>query len=337
MRSTGGSFPRQLSDNRFPRWWIDILRCPTDGGELALDSSDSASGEAIRRGSLTCLSCHRSFAIKDGILRFLHAEQLDEEALHEIQYRDDARQHSLEEIWSFETSVRSRLEIPQHVKTLDLHPDSVVLELACGRGKFTTKLLKVCRRLMGVDFSLASLETLARRLPAEAEVALVHADITQLKFKPRSFDRVFSTTPLDSREQRMVMHRLASDAVTDGGIYVFSVEYYGWRTRLLGNPRLARYPREGSVFQRMTRQEAEGEAAPYFSAVQSRPIQIFIPILKSIRLGRILERVPLLRNFGDLLLVRAARPIRLPRLDERTPGSTLFKSLCKCLRLPDTY
>lgn len=330
-------FLRQLSDNRFPWPFIDILRCPADGGELVVESCDGPRGEAIRRGSLACQSCHRSFPIIDGILRLLHVDQLDEEALHEIKYRDDAGQHSQKEIQSFETSLRSRLEIRQHVRALNLNSNSVVLELACGRGKFTIQLLKTCRVLLGVDFSLASLETLARRLAPETQVGLVHADITQLKFKRESFDRAFSTTPLDSREQRMTMHRITSEAVTDDSVYVFSVEYYGWRTRLLGNPRLTRYPNEGSVFQRMTREEAEGEAAPYFSRVKSRPIQIFIPVVKSVRLGRLAERIPLLRNFGDLLLVRASRPIRTPPLNQRTQGSRLFKSLCKWLKLPDTY
>jgi uncharacterized protein YbaR (Trm112 family) len=337
MMNAQNIFVRQISDNRFPWRFVDFLRCPVDGGEFLAKSDDGSHGEAIVRGSLICQSCHCSFPVIDGILRLFKADQLEQEALHEVQYRDDIRNHSSEEIHLFETSLRSRLEIPQHVTELKLRADSVLLEFACGRGKFTVPFLSTCSKVLAIDFSLASLETLAKRIPSGTEVGLVHADITQLKFKPQSFDRAFSTTPLDSREQRMTMHQIASAALNDDGIYVFSVENYSLRTKLLGNPRLTRYPGEGSLFLRMTHEEAEAEAAPYFSHVKSRPIQIFLPVIKSPWISRLFERVPVFRHFGDLLLVRASKPARIPQIDERTEGNTLFRFLYRALRLPQGY
>lgn len=330
-------FLRQVTDIRFPQRFIGAVHCPADNGELVLESSDGPPGESIGQGSLTCRSCLHSFPIVNGILRLLDVNDLDEEAIHEINYRDQACQHSQDQIRSFETSFRSRLEVHQHVTALNLNSSSLLLEFACGRGKFTMEFLKICRTVVAVDFSLASLESLARRLPPEGEVGLIHGDITQLKFRPKGFDRAFSTTPLDSREQRMAMHRITSDALTDDGIYVFSVENYSRRTKLLGKPRLSRYPNEGSVFQRMTQCEAEGEAVPYFRWVKSRPIQIFVPIVKSVIVGRFFERVPFLKDFGDLLLVRASHPMRLPEINQSTKGSRLFKLLYRWLQLPDYY
>jgi uncharacterized protein YbaR (Trm112 family) len=335
--NTQNIFVRQISDNRFPRRFVDSLRCPADGGEFLAKSDSGSHGEAIAQGSLICQSCNRSFPVIDGILRLLDTDQLEQEELHEVQYRDDISNHSSEEIHRFETSLRSQLEIPQHVAELKLRADSVLLEFACGRGKFTVPFLRTCSKILAVDFSLASLESLARRIPSGAEVGLVHADITQLKFKPQSFDRAFSTTALDSREQRMAMHQITSEALNDEGIYVFSVENYNLRAKLLGNPRLTRYPGEGSLFLRMTDEEAEAETAPYFGRVKSRPIQIFLPVLKSPWISRLFERIPVFRHFGDLLLVRASRPARIPSIDERTGGNALFRYLYGALKLPEGY
>jgi ubiquinone/menaquinone biosynthesis C-methylase UbiE/uncharacterized protein YbaR (Trm112 family) len=324
-----------ILDHGFPLRFIGVVRCPRDGGDLALGSSDRPAGEAISRGSLSCKFCGHSFPIVNGILRFIELAQLDEEALLEVKLRDEQGRLSQEQVRQDEARAWSKLEIPQHVAALNLDSKSVLLEVACGRGRFTVQFLKVCRTILAVDFSLASLEALARRLAPGIEVGLIHADITQLRLAPQSFDRAFSTTPLDSREQRMTMFRTISDALTDDGVYVFSVEHYDLRTRLLGNPRLTRYPNGGSVFQRFMRDEAEREAAPYFLRVKSRPIQIFLPFVRSVLIGRSFEQVPLLRNFGNLLLVRALNPMRTPKIDQCTQGSRLFRSVYRWLKLPD--
>ena len=219
--------------------------------------------------------------------------------MHEVKFRDEQGRFSEETIRQFENKHSSRLEIPQHVSALKLDSQSVVLEIACGRGRFTILFSKICRAILAVDFSLASLETLARRLNPGIEVGLVHADITQLKFTPQSFDRAFSTTSLDSREQRMSMHRIVSEALRNDGVYVFSTEHYDLRTRLLGNPRLMQYPGGGSLFQRMTSTEVESEAAPYFMRVKSRPIQIFIPFVKSVLLSRFLRAGSATQEFWE--------------------------------------
>src|ERR1700722_13241435 len=92
------TFPRQVSDNTFPLRFVGIVHCPADGGELFVGSNDSPAGEAIGRGLLICKSCKRSFPIVNGILRLLDVEQLDEEALHEVTYRDESGRHSQEQI-----------------------------------------------------------------------------------------------------------------------------------------------------------------------------------------------------------------------------------------------
>ena len=67
----------------------------------------------------------------------------------------------------------------------------------------------------------------------------------------------------------------------------------------------------------MTCQEVAREAAPYFSRVRSRPIQILLQFaawlrLPLVALSRLAERVPLLNQWRILLLFVASRPIHPP-------------------------
>jgi uncharacterized protein YbaR (Trm112 family) len=339
-----------------PPRFVSLLRCPDDNSELQVGASDRPASEPIYSGSLICKKCGESYPIENGILRLLNAAKLEEEAQFEINFRDQQAEVTEEQNRYFENKLASKLEIPQHVGALKLDSASDLLELACGRGRYTLKFHEICRSILAVDFSLSSLEFLARRLGPGAEVCLVQADITRLRLQPKSFNRAFSTTPLDSREERLKMHQNVSEALDDRGIFVFSTEHYDWRNRLLGNPRLMRYPGHGSVFERMRPKVIVREAAPYFMNVSARPIQIFVPFMTSPVFHRFVQRgslyknlgellvllissielVPWLRNFGNLLLINATDPIRPPVFNEGTRGSKIFRYVYDKLKLPHT-
>ncbi len=337
------TFPEPIPDEKpdesktaFPRSLVGNLCCLRDGTKLSIGRSDDSSTEPISQGLVICRSCHASFPIVDGILHLLGPESMDEESRHEAKWRDkQSVEMEARNEW-FENKLASRLEIPQHIAALKLDRQCVLLEIGCGRGRFTVRMREKCQAILAVDFSLASLEFLAKRLGPGSNVGLVWADATHLKLAGRSFDRAFATTPLDSREQRMAMHLAVSEALNDSGLFVFSTEHYDFRTRLLGNPRLMRYTPEGSLFQRMTQREVEREAGPFFSEVKSRPIQLFLPFLRSVPVSRAIERVPVLRMFANLLLVSASYPARTPVVGMRTKGSRTFQYIYRLLNLPDT-
>jgi SAM-dependent methyltransferase len=240
----------------------------------------------------------------------LDTTALSAEDVHEIDYRDQYVSEQEERAW--EESYSCRLEIPQHLSALQLGRDSVLLEIGCGRGRFTRLLAPKCSAIVGVDFSLQSLRFLADRLDLNTNVLLVHADATKVRVAPRAFTRAFSTTPLDLREQRMAVHRLVSDALADNGRWVFGVERYNLRHKLRNQPRVLRYEDDGSgsIYFRMLRHEVEREAHPYFEKVNCHAIQVRLPFVKSVLLGRIAEHLPILRDLGHLWLLTAERPIR---------------------------
>lgn len=308
----------------FPKSLLGFLRCPEDLSELVLTAATQCSETAVTEGSLVCATCHRSFPIMGGIVTMLNPGSLDPEAQHEVRLRDASGggKQCPTAHWTF----LSKLEIPAHLAAIRPSPQSVLLELGCGTGRHTVLLAKRCRAILGVDFSRRSLETLARRLGPADNVGLVHADITRLSVAPRRFDRVFSTTSLDTREQRLVMHRVAAEAIRDEGIYVFSAEHYDLRSRLLGHPRLTRYNEGGILFTRLTPEEATREAVPYFRNIRCRPIQVVLPFLSRSKgpaaqiVSRMAEWLPVLRQLGNLVLVRAMRPLRSPEEGKPSGG-----------------
>ena len=326
-------FKSQCGYSGFPTSHVQFLRCKSDKGELQIAAVSSELPGFIRDGLLRCCSCGREYPIIDGIVHMLENQELDAEGAHELRLRDktiekrpDAYEYLLGEL-------RNNLEMKATLAALNLYGGCALLELACGPGRYTTTFVGKCKALVAVDFSLESLFALARKIHPGSQVGLVLADITRLTVAPRSFDRVLSTTSLDSREQRMVMNRLVADALTDKGRFVFSTEFYDLRSRLLGLPRARRYTPGGIYYCHLEKDEIIQETAPFFRRVRVRPINVVVPF--SSRLGymaqlvisQVAEQIPLLRNFGELLLVSAINAIRPPEEGKYLAGNKLFKTI----------
>lgn len=323
----------------FPRALVGLLRCRRDGSELVVEVARQEGSAQITDGSLTCVLCGQAVPIVGGIVRMLASETLAPEETHEIALRDaQTRALAPERERAYWESLYSRQETAATLAALDLDRDGTALDLGCGTGRYTALLARGCRWVIAVDFSLGSLEWLARSNPPGPNVGLVHGDITRLAVAPRRFHRALATTPLDTREQRLAMHHVAADALSDDGVYVFSTEHYDLRSRLLGAPRAQRYRPGENLFFRLRQQEVEREAAPYFLEVWSRPINVSLPLARRMplalraQLSRLAESVPGLRQLGDLVLVRATGPLRPPQEGVASRGSRLFQYVYRRFR-----
>jgi SAM-dependent methyltransferase len=322
----------------FPRALCVLLRCPVDGGEFALEAAGAPTSH-VERGELRCLRCARAVPIVAGIAHMLSAETLDAEERHEVALRDEqTRTLSPERERAYWASLYSRRETASTLKALELAADCTAVDLGCGTGRYTALLARACRQVLAVDFSLESLGWLARENAPGPNVGLVHGDITRLRLAPRAFDRALATTPLDSREQRLAMHHVAAEALGDGGVYVFSTEHYDLRSRLLGAPRAQRYRPGENLFFRLRRHEVEREAAPFFLDVRSKPINVSLPFSRRMPppvravLSAAAERVPWVRDLGDLVLVRARQPLREPQEGVGSAGSRAFRYVRRLVR-----
>jgi SAM-dependent methyltransferase len=240
------------------------------------------------------------------------------------------------------------LEIPHHLS--ELQPKGcTVLEIGCGDGRFTMLMAQMGASVLAVDFSLYSLRTLGSRLQSgiaptayqlphcspsdlRGRVALVRADASHFHVAPRSFDRALSTTPLDSREERLAMYRAIAEALTDDGRYVGSVENDDLTRRLLGLPLARRYS-SGIFIEHFSVAKVWREVAPFFSKLRIRPIRPRLPFIHrlpsnwALRLLRLAAATPVLRHLGEILLFRAERPVRQPTEGIQRRGSKLAKCL----------
>jgi SAM-dependent methyltransferase len=225
------------------------------------------------------------------------------------------------------------LEVPAHLDELQTSPSHTILELACGDGRFTSLIAKTGARILAVDFSINALRLLAQRLPAGARVGRVQADINQLHLASRAFDRVLTLTPLDSRDERMNMFRTIAQALTDDGRYVGSFEHDDLNRRLLGLPLVRRYSKDGILIEHLTTKTMRLESAPYFSIIRVRPIRPRVPFAAKLPPGlarpllRLVAALPFVRHFGELLLLTAQNPVRLPVEGEHRSSSRIAKGV----------
>jgi len=324
--------------HQFPRDMVPLLRCNNDGGELAIAKELRGGGDGVLDAVLRCKSCRAEFRIEDGIARLL-PNQLSPEDKHEMNIRDTIDYDFTNpgpfvpppEGWR--SALSDMLEVPPHLNGLQSSLSNTVLELACGDGRFTTLIAETGARILAVDFSINALRLLAHRLPSGARVGRVHADINQLHVASRSFDRALTLTPLDSRDERMIMYRKIADALTDDGRYIGSVEHDDLNRRLLGLPLVRRYSRDGILIEHLTAKTMRREAAPYFSKLRIRPIRPCVPFVAKLPSGlafpilRLTAALPIVRQFGELLLLTAQRPVRIPVEGEYRSGSRVAKSL----------
>jgi SAM-dependent methyltransferase len=322
----------------FPRNMVLLLRCNNDAGELAIAEELRGNNDGVLDAVLRCKTCGAEFHVEDGIARLLPT-QLSPEVKHEMKIRNTI-DYDISNPGPFlsppdgwRSVLSDLLEVPPHLKGLRSLPTSTVLELACGDGRFTTLLSEAGARVLAVDFSINALRLLAHRLLPGARVGRVHADINQLKVAGCAFDRALALTPLDSRDERMIMYRTIAHALTDDGRYVGSVEHDDLNRRLLGLPVVRRYSRCGILIQHLTAKIMRHEAAPYFSKLRIRPIRPRIPLVAklprslAIPISRLIAVIPIVRQFGELLLLTAQRPVRLPAEGEYRAGSPLAKSV----------
>lgn len=322
----------------FPRDMVPLLRCNNDGGELELAEELRVDSDGILDAVLRCKVCGVDFRIEEGIARLL-PDQLSSEARHEMRIRDtidyDCTNPSpfVPPPDGWRSVLSDILEVPAHLDELQTSPTSTVLELACGDGRFTSLIAKTGARILAVDFSINALRLLAQRLPVDARVGRVHADINHLHLATHAFDRALTLTPLDSRDERMNMFRTIALALREDGLYVGSFEHDDLNRRLLGLPLVRRYSKGGILIEHLTTRTMRLETAPYFSTIRIRPIRPRVPLVAKLPAGvarpilRIAAALPFVRYFGELLLLTAQNPIRLPVEGQHRSGSRIAKGI----------
>lgn len=295
----------------YPSELIELLRCPKDAGVLGNTRAESSHTQ-LMDGALACAVCGNEVPIVDGIVRMFDPATLENVGGHEFQQRE---QGAAKDDFRWETAALSRMEMIPTLESMQPLDGMLVLELGCGKGRFTTLVAKSAASVVAMDFSLAVLTRLAARAEPHWRIGLVQADCTKSVVAPGGFQRVLSTlvSNLPTKGHRQAMYRVAADALAPDGKFVFTTHHYGLRQRLRGMPQAGHYAESG-IFRYLFRSnEVVDECAEFFEHVRCRPIQITVPLAdrladQGVALSRVAETLPVLKHLRDLLLGVAELP-----------------------------
>lgn len=292
---------------------IALLACSFDGAPLVND--DDKTTRPVMYGALRCSACARHYPVRAGIVHMLSEDELDPESEHERRLREENEE--LERAHGAYRSFYRMREVRQTLEGLRLHANSVVLELGCGTGRYTSVLTRRDTTVLAVDFSLKALETLSRSYSGAGSLGLVHADVARFRLAQRRFTHCLSTlvSNLPSAEHRRAMYRLTSSSLRDDGRFVFGTHHHDLRRWWRGMPQAGRYSTGGIYCYHFRREELLTELSPFFHRVSVRPINAVLPRILGCappeQLGCVAERIPGFAQLGRLLLVEAVQPIRL--------------------------
>jgi len=343
-----------VSYAEFPRDLVGLLRCSRDGGDLALADELRSGPFGLIDARLRCASCAAEYRIQDGIGRMLTGA-LEPEGEHEMAIRDREYANLPETFvapqFGWRSRLADRLQLPQYLHRLAPLEGRTALDVGCGDGRYTILMAQLGARVLAVDFAINALRRLGSRLPSgvaptsfrvrrtvragdlRGQVGLVQADASQFHLAPCSLDRAVSATPLDSRDQRMAMYRTIAAALRDDGRYLCGVEHDDLLRRLLGLPLARRYSRDGIFLEHFDAPTIRQELSPYFLKLEARPVRPAIPLVHhlpfAVQAGVSLafQALPVLRDFGEILLVLAERPVRPPVEGVNRAGNKLAKAL----------
>jgi len=212
-------------------------------------------------------------------------------------------------------SWRDVAEIETTMQWLGEPRGKTLLELGCGPGAYTRRLLSA-GRLLGVDFSWTALRRNQTQLPENAPVGLVRADVGRLSLSPRAFDLALTTlySNLPTAELRRASNQAVALALRPAGRYIVCTHHQDRRRILKGLPESGYYSEGGIFFQCFTDQTLRAELDE-FAIEAIGPICVELPIISRLPSDRVrtwfarhAARVPTLNSFGSILLASVRRP-----------------------------
>ncbi len=300
----------------FPRQLLQLIRCPKDQSPLR-QGRNGIAGQHVNEGTIKCTCCGRLYPIMEGIPVLIESEGMDEESRREQAIRDESSNAGPGQSVTRNYTEYDHMEMRPTIGALELKAGQVLLEFGCGTGRYTVPLANMGISVIAVDFSMGALRRLAKLLPSGLPVGLVQADVTSRCVAHGVFDRILATlvSNLPTKEHRLSLVRVASEALKDSGTFVFSTHHQNIVRRLLGLSPGGRYADCGIYRYHMRPEEIRREAGVYFGRISCRPICVNIPFsnwtgLSAPTRSRIAELTPLLRQKGELLLARTRVPIR---------------------------
>jgi SAM-dependent methyltransferase len=222
-------------------------------------------------------------------------------------------------IWNWESPSgrrRAARRVELFVRLAALGPGRTALELGCGTGLFTAGVAACGARVQGIDLSRDLLDAARQRTAAMDNVRLLCGNAEQTPYPGATFDAVYGSSVLHHLDLERALREVAR-VLKPGGTAVFA------EPNIL-NPQVAVMFRLGltkryfgvspdeMAFSRF--RAASALRAAGLSDVRVRPFDFLHPATPAAlvdavaRVGRGLERMPVLSEFAGSLLVTARKP-----------------------------
>lgn len=206
---------------------LDLLACPTCGGDILLAHVETYEGAEIIEAVLNCRKCEREYKVTRGVPYFADVEKIEEDKA------ETAKNFG----WSWnkfnhdnEKYAEQFLGWLQPVKR-EFFKDKVILEGGCGKGRHTSLAHEWgAREIIGIDLSSAvdAAYEATKHLP---NAHIVQADIYNLPFKKNVFDYAFSIGVLHhTPDPKKAFKSLASNVKKGGHVsaWIYGAENNEW-------------------------------------------------------------------------------------------------------------
>lgn len=188
-----------------PHPLLRALICPDDAAAVAPAGPDA----------IACTHCGRLFPLEGNLVSMLPAaSEWDEEVTADVAAERAQRDH---EAARYDHLLGLRLlshwEIPATLRPLEITSADRVLEVGCGTGRFTRRIVDEGRELIAVDHSSASLRILKGKLSGSQResVLLVQGDATRLPIRGDWATRSLSCQVLEHLPGDEVRRRAVSE------------------------------------------------------------------------------------------------------------------------------
>ncbi|MEJ7623697.1 MAG: methyltransferase domain-containing protein [Pyrinomonadaceae bacterium] len=207
---------------------LDLLACPTCGGDILLAYASKYDGKEIIDGVLTCQKCDREYKVVRGVPRFVDLGKIDEDKAETAENFGWQWTHFTQEDPKYDEQLLGWLN---PVKK-DFFEGKVVLEGGCGKGRHTKLAAEWgAKDVVGIDLGdgVESAFALTRNLP---NAHIIQCDIFRLPLK-RAFDYAFSVGVLHhTPDPKQAFVSLAGKVKRDGHIsaWIYGAENNEWIT-----------------------------------------------------------------------------------------------------------
>jgi uncharacterized protein YbaR (Trm112 family)/ubiquinone/menaquinone biosynthesis C-methylase UbiE len=212
---------------------LELLACPTCGGDILLAHASEYKGREIIEGVLTCNKCTREYKVIRGVPRFADLAKVEEDKAATAENFGWQWTNFTQEDPKYNEQFLGWLK---PVKP-EFFKDKIVLEGGCGKGRHTKLAAEwEAKEVVGIDLGdgVESAFALTRDLP---NAHIVQCDIFKLPLK-KVFDYAFSVGVLHHTPDPKAAFASLAGKVKSGGhisAWVYGAENNEWISKYV-NP-----------------------------------------------------------------------------------------------------